>query len=154
MSAFNTGCQKQEQSCGAAPHVPHVLDVRNLRVVQRANGQELVHGVNFTLAAGACLGIVGESGSGKTLTCRSIMSDRSAAVYSADSAFPKRASQDNTQVKALYDSWLGKPLSHKSEENLHTKWFDKSKGLKALTASGEYPNPRHKEFEGTAYPYE
>ena len=39
------------------------------------------------------------------------MSDRSAAVYSADSAFPKRASQDNTQVKALYDSWLGKPLS-------------------------------------------
>ena len=48
------------------------------------------------------------------------MSDRSAAVYSADSAFPKRASQDNTQVKALYDSWLGKPLSHKSEENLHT----------------------------------
>ena len=82
------------------------------------------------------------------------MSDRSAAVYSADSAFPKRASQDNTQVKALYDSWLGKPLSHKSEEILHTKWFDKSKGLKALTASGEYPNPRHKEFEGTAYPYE
>lgn len=73
MSAFNTGCQKQEQSCGAAPHVPHVLDVRNLRVVQRANGQEIVHGVNFTLAAGACLGIVGESGSGKTLTCRSIM---------------------------------------------------------------------------------
>ena len=73
MSAFNTGCQKQEQSCGAAPHVPHVLDVRNLRVVQRANGQELVHGVDFTLAAGACLGIVGESGSGKTLICRSLM---------------------------------------------------------------------------------
>lgn len=70
MSAFNTDCQKQEPSCGA---VPHVLDVRDLRVVQRANGQALVHGVNFTLAAGACLGIVGESGSGKTLTCRSIM---------------------------------------------------------------------------------
>ena len=70
MSAFNTDCQKQTQACGVAPHV---LDVRNLRVVQRANGQELVHGVNFTLAAGACLGIVGESGSGKTLTCRSIM---------------------------------------------------------------------------------
>lgn len=70
MSALNTDCQKQPQACCAAPHV---LDVRDLRVVQRANGQELVHGVNFTLAAGACLGIVGESGSGKTLTCRSIM---------------------------------------------------------------------------------
>ena len=82
------------------------------------------------------------------------MEDRSAAVYNADSAFPKRASQDNSQVKALYDSWLGKPLSHKSEEHLHTKWFDKSEGLKALMASGEYPNPRYKEFEGTTYPYE
>lgn len=70
MSAFNMDCQKQAHICCAAPHV---LDVRDLRVVQRANGQELVHSVNFTLAAGACLGIVGESGSGKTLTCRSIM---------------------------------------------------------------------------------
>ncbi|NCB23179.1 MAG: ABC transporter ATP-binding protein [Deltaproteobacteria bacterium] len=50
-----------------------VLDVRDLRVVQRVDGQPLVHGVSFALAAGACLGIVGESGSGKTLTCRSIM---------------------------------------------------------------------------------
>lgn len=71
-----------------------------------------------------------------------------------DKTFPKRASQDNAQVKALYDSWLGKPLGHKSEELLHTKWFDKSEGLKKLTASGAYPNPRHKDFAGNAYPYE
>ena len=82
------------------------------------------------------------------------MRDRASAVYKADAAFPKRASQDNAQVKALYDSWLGKPLGHKSEELLHTKWFNKSKGLKALVAAGEYPNPRHKEFAGDTYPYE
>lgn len=71
MSAFGGGGQPQVQ--GAQPNEPNVLDVRDLRVVQRASGHELVRGVSFTLAAGACLGIVGESGSGKTLTCRSIM---------------------------------------------------------------------------------
>ena len=57
----------------SSANVSTVLDVRDLRVVQRVDGQPLVHGVSFALAAGACLGIVGESGSGKTLTCRSIM---------------------------------------------------------------------------------
>lgn len=47
------------------------------------------------------------------------MRDRVNAVYGADKTFPKRASQDNAQVKALYDSWLSKPLGHKSEE-LHS----------------------------------
>lgn len=57
----------------SSANVSTVLDVRDLRVVQRVDGQPLMHGVSFALAAGACLGIVGESGSGKTLTCRSIM---------------------------------------------------------------------------------
>ena len=74
MSAFG-GSQSQvwADAVPPLPNVPKVLTVRDLRVVQRASGQPLVHGVSFTLAAGACLGIVGESGSGKTLTCRSLM---------------------------------------------------------------------------------
>ncbi|MBB5143702.1 iron hydrogenase small subunit [Desulfovibrio intestinalis] len=82
------------------------------------------------------------------------MVDRTKGVYGADAAFPKRASQDNTQVKALYDNWLGKPLSHKSEELLHTQWFDKSKNLQALVDAGVYPHHRYKEFAETPYPYE
>ena len=74
MSALGGGQpQAWADAVTAEPNVPTVLEVRDLCVVQRANGQELVRGVNFTLAGGACLGIVGESGSGKTLTCRSIM---------------------------------------------------------------------------------
>lgn len=74
MSALDGGePQTRANAVAAEPNVPKVLEVRDLRVVQRANGQPLVHGVSFTLAAGACLGIVGESGSGKTLTCRNIM---------------------------------------------------------------------------------
>ncbi|WP_211088862.1 ABC transporter ATP-binding protein [Desulfovibrio desulfuricans] len=74
MSVFGGGQpQARADAVTEEPNVPTVLEVRDLRVVQRAGGQPLVHGVSFTLAAGACLGIVGESGSGKTLTCRSLM---------------------------------------------------------------------------------
>ena len=73
----------------------------------------------------------------------------------ADKQFSKRASQDNAQVRTLYESYLGKPLGHKSEELLHTKWFDKSGALKELTAKGVYPNSRHvKEFVASGYPYD
>ena len=81
------------------------------------------------------------------------MGDRINAVYKTDNAFPKRASQDNAQVQAMYKAWLKKPLSHDSEEHLHTKWFDKSKGLKQLMAKGSFPNPRQEEFNTGSYPY-
>ena len=67
------GQQAWADAVAPESNVLDVLDVRDLRVVQRADRQPIVHGVSFTLAAGACLGIVGESGSGKTLTCRSLM---------------------------------------------------------------------------------
>ena len=67
------GPQAWADAVAPESNVLDVLDVRDLRVVQRADRQPIVHGVSFTLAAGACLGIVGESGSGKTLTCRSLM---------------------------------------------------------------------------------
>ncbi|MDO9354471.1 MAG: ABC transporter ATP-binding protein, partial [Solirubrobacteraceae bacterium] len=52
-----------------------LLSVHDLRVsVPGASGPvDAVHGVGFTLARGASLGLVGESGSGKTLTCRAIL---------------------------------------------------------------------------------
>ena len=32
----------------------------------------------------------------------------------------------------MYDSWLGSPLGEKSEELMHTKWYDKSAHIKDL----------------------
>ena len=61
MSAFGGGQpQAWADTVTVEPNVPTVLGVRDLCVVQRTGGQPLVHGVSFTLAAGACLGIVGE----------------------------------------------------------------------------------------------
>ena len=57
----------------------------------------------------------------------------------------------NNSPKELPKTTLG----HKSEELLHTKWFDKSGALKELTAKGVYPNSRHvKEFVASGYPYD
>ena len=47
---------------------------------------------------------------------------RAQALYSEDERQALRQSHNNTQVKALYDNFLGKPNSHKAHELLHTHY--------------------------------
>lgn len=49
----------------------NLLDVKGLRV--SFGGKDVVHGVDFTIAAGEKLALVGESGSGKTVTALSLL---------------------------------------------------------------------------------
>jgi len=51
-------------------HQP-LLDVKGLRVA--FGGKEVVHGIDFRIAAGEKLALVGESGSGKTVTALSLL---------------------------------------------------------------------------------
>ncbi|MGJ3700103.1 ABC transporter ATP-binding protein [Variovorax sp. AFSI2.2] len=52
------------------PHLP-LLDVKGLRVA--FGGKEVVHGIDFRIAAGEKLALVGESGSGKTVTALALL---------------------------------------------------------------------------------
>ena len=80
------------------------------------------------------------------------MNDRISAVYAADGKFKIRASQDNLQVKKLYEKFLGKPGGQKAHQFLHMHFTDRSKNIKRL--GDKAINPRGKEFEGQPYPYE
>src|SRR5690606_13807065 len=51
-----------------------LLQVEELRLA--VGRRELIHGVSFSLSAGAVTGLIGESGSGKTLTALSVIRAR------------------------------------------------------------------------------
>lgn len=48
---------------------------------------------------------------------------RAAVLYHADEAKDLRKSQDSSEVKALYDEFLGTPGGHKAHEILHTSYI-------------------------------
>ena len=50
-----------------------------------------------------------------------LAADRGEKLYVLDSANTLRFSHENPEVKALYDNYLEKPLSHKAHELLHTE---------------------------------
>ena len=52
---------------------------------------------------------------------------RAAALYSEDEAKAIRVSHKNPQIIELYDSYLGKPNSHKAHELLHTSYKAREK---------------------------
>jgi microcin C transport system ATP-binding protein len=65
-----------------------LLDVRGLRVAFA--GKEVVHGIDFQIAAGEKLALVGESGSGKTITALSLLGLSQGAPLSGTALFEGR----------------------------------------------------------------
>ncbi|MBQ7457211.1 MAG: iron hydrogenase small subunit [Desulfovibrio sp.] len=107
------------------------------------------------LAGGLLLGVrMTTKACAAILDIKDCMKSRITSVYAADDKFLKKASQDNIQVQQMYKLYYQKPLSEPAEEDLHTKWFDRSKSIAQLKAKGLYPNPRFAMFSKTPYPYE
>ncbi len=52
--------------------------------------------------------------------------DRTKGLYTLDKAMPRRQSHRNPQITQLYDTFLGKPNSHKAHDLLHTHYSDRS----------------------------
>lgn len=66
----------------------HLLQVKNLRIAFA--GKEVVHGIDFSIAAGEKLALVGESGSGKTITALSLLRLVQNAAVSGSAVFDSR----------------------------------------------------------------
>lgn len=81
-------------------------------------GTSPYHFVEVMGCPGGCIG----GGGSPMPTNTDVRKKRMAAIYNEDEALALRASHDNPIIKQLYDEYLGKPLSHKSHELLHTSY--------------------------------
>lgn len=88
------------------------------------SGKSSYHAIEIMACPGGCIG-----GGGQPLHHgdSSILKARQKAIYSEDEAKTIRKSHENPEIIKLYEEFLGKPLSHKAHDLLHTHYFDKSK---------------------------
>ena len=73
--------------------------------------------VEVMACPGGCVG-----GGGQPISCedKELYGERGQRLYVLDKNAPMRFSHENPQVQALYQEYLGAPLSEKAEELLHT----------------------------------
>lgn len=89
------------------------------------NNDKTYHFVEVMNCPGGCIG-----GGGQPLKAISkleeIRDKRIESLYKNDESMSVKASYENEDVQKLYDEYLIKPLSDKSEELLHTKYENKN----------------------------
>jgi len=88
-----------------------------------ARGEGGYHFIEIMACPGGCLG-----GGGQPIpTSMEIRKSRAAAIYQADRDLPIRRSHENPSIQAIYEKFLGKPLSEKSHHLLHTKYTPRTR---------------------------
>jgi NADH-quinone oxidoreductase subunit G/NADP-reducing hydrogenase subunit HndD len=98
--------------------VAHGLMNARTLMEQIKNGSSLYHFIEVMGCPGGCIG----GGGSPMPTNTEVRKQRMRAIYSEDEALALRASHDNPIVKELYAEYLGKPLSHRAHELLHTHY--------------------------------
>jgi len=94
-----------------------------------ANAREVLEGIKsgrfadyafieIMCCPGGCIG----GGGQPQPTNEEIRKKRIEAIYAEDGAMELRKSHESPTVKAIYEEFLGQPLSHKSHELLHTTY--------------------------------
>lgn len=89
-------------------------------------GKSKFHAIEIMACPGGCIG-----GGGQPLHHGdlSILKKRMEAIYREDASKPIRKSHENPHIIKLYKEFLGKPMSEKSHQLLHTHYADKSKKI-------------------------
>lgn len=81
-------------------------------------GEKDYHFIEVMACPGGCIG-----GGGQPIPATLADRDRRiAAIYREDERLEIRKSHENPAIKAIYEEYLEKPLSHKSHHLLHTKY--------------------------------
>ena len=98
--------------------VVHTLKNARTIMEQVKNGDSPYDFIEIMACPGGCIG-----GGGQPIgTTNAIRKKRMDALYKIDSSQPLRKSHENPEIITLYNEFLGKPLSEKSHELLHTSY--------------------------------
>ncbi|MBR4401070.1 MAG: [Synergistes sp.] len=98
--------------------VAHTLKNAKILMDKIRAGEADYHFIEIMACPGGC---IGGGGQPQPVTPE-IRAARTAAIYRDDEANTLRQSHNNPDIKALYDTWLGKPLGEKSHKYLHTHY--------------------------------
>ena len=105
---------------GAEVKVAIAHGLKNARVImdQIKNGTSPYLFIEIMACPGGCIG-----GGGQPIpTNDEIRKKRIAAIYAEDEGMPIRKSHEVPEIKKIYETYLEKPLGHKSHELLHTHY--------------------------------
>lgn len=94
-----------------------------LEEVKNGNPRNL-HAIEIMACPGGCIG-----GGGQPFHHgdSEILKKRMDAIYQVDKDMPRRKSHENESVKALYEQYLGEPMSELSHKLLHTHYHVKDR---------------------------
>ena len=114
------GGKEIEVKFAVAHGMANVRDVMNQVKEAKAAGKELpFHFIEVMACRGGCI-----SGGGQPYgSTDEVRQKRIAGIYKDDNRSTIRCSHENPAVQNLYKEFLGKPLSEKSHELLHTHYF-------------------------------
>jgi iron-only hydrogenase group A len=89
------------------------------------SGEEFFHAIEIMACVGGCIG-----GGGQPKikgNKQAALQKRAEGLNQIDRAKTLRRSNENPEVLAIYEKYLGHPLSHKAHELLHTTYFPRIK---------------------------
>jgi iron-only hydrogenase group A len=97
-------------------NVESVLE--KVRAARKAGGEPPYHFIEVMACPGGCIG-----GGGQPYGVNGgVRAKRGAALYQHDHDRRLRFSHENPEVKRVYEDFLGRPMSHKAHELLHTRY--------------------------------
>lgn len=99
--------------------VVHTLKSAMAMLERIKNGMADYHFIEIMACPGGCIG-----GGGQPIPVdTTVREKRREALLGCDRTSKLRKSHENPEIKTLYDTWLGKPLSEKAHSLLHTHYY-------------------------------
>ena len=103
---------------------PYVFKSDEVKDYKISKGEAFFHAIEIMACKGGCVGGGGQPYHHGDF---GIVKKRAQGLQDIDNGKAVRKSHENKYVQDLYKNHLGKPMSHKAHELLHTKYFPKHK---------------------------